>query len=534
MTFEEMTDKDHSGGVKFIRDFRGQKYPGEALPATEQQMSLILDMLPGFVWTAGPGGEFEYLCQSILDYTGMTVAELKKDWRPAVHPDDIDAIEGTLDRMSRFPEPIECELRLRRFDGVWRWFHSRTRALRDDKGEVIRWYCIAWDIEERKQAEEVLRKSEHDLRLLLDTIPALAWCAAPDGGPAYINKRMAEYIGIPAEQAQWRGSVRPIGNRARVSQWAGMMHLDDFAPTLPVWINALETGQSYDVEFRLRRADGVYRWFRIRGEPLRDENGRIVNWYGVNMDIHDSKLAEESLRDTQAKLSRAMQIATVAELSASIAHEINQPLAAIVANAHACQDWLSTKPPTLERVRLAVDRIIRDGNSAAEVVRHIRALFRHAAPIKDLVDINELITVALWLMSYETRRAKVSIETDLETDLPLTLADRVQIQQVIVNLVQNAIEAMEEVINRPRLLSIRSRRQGRDIVIEIRDQGSGLESAEKVFEPFFTTKEKGMGMGLAICRSIVEAHDGRLSATRNETEGATFSFTLPIRAGHPA
>jgi len=345
---------------------------------------------------------------------------------------------------------------------------------------------------------------------------------------------MAEYIGIPAEQAQWRGSVGPIGNRARVSQWAGMMHLDDFAPTLPVWINALETGQSYDVEFRLRRADGVYRWFRIRGEPLRDENGRIVNWYGINMDIHDSKLAEESLRDTQAKLSRAMQIATVAELSASIAHEINQPLAAIVANAHACQGWLSNKPPTLERVRLAVDRIIRDGNSAAEVVRRIRALFRQAAPIKDLVDINELITVALWLMSYETRRAKVSIETELETDLPLTLADRVQIQQVIVNLVQNAIEAMEEVINRPRLLSIRSRRQGTDIVIEIRDHGSGLESAEKVFEPFFTMKEKGMGMGLAICRSIVEAHDGRLSATSNETEGATFSFTLPIRAADPA
>jgi PAS domain S-box-containing protein len=529
-----MTNKDHSGGVGFIRDVRGQKHSQEALLATEQQMSFILDMLPGFIWTASPDGEFEYLGQSILDYTGMSVAELKKDWRPAVHPDDIEAIERSLDRMSRFGEPVERELRLRRLDGVFRCFHIRTRALRDDKGEVIRWYCIAWDMEEHKQAEEALRESEHDLRLLLDTIPALAWCAAPDGGPAYINKRMAEYIGIPAEEAQWRGSVGPIGNRARVSQWAGMMHIDDFAPTLPVWINALETGQSYDVEFRLRRADGVYRWFRIRGEPLRDENGRIVNWYGINMDIHDSKQAEESLRDTQVKLSRAMQVATVAELSASIAHEINQPLAAIVANAHACQGWLSTKPPTLERAQLAVDRIIRDGNSAAEVVRRIRALFRQAAPIKAQVDINEVITETLRLMSYETQRAKVSIETDLETDLPLTLADRVQMQQVIVNLVQNAIEAMEEVINRPRLLSIRSRRQGTDIVIELRDHGSGLESAEKVFEPFFTTKEKGMGMGLAICRSIVEAHDGRLSATTNETEGATFSFTLPIRVGDPA
>jgi signal transduction histidine kinase len=244
------------------------------------------------------------------------------------------------------------------------------------------------------------------------------------------------------------------------------------------------------------------------------------------------RLLEESLSSAQRRLSRAIQIATVAELSASIAHEINQPLAAVVANGQACKSWLAAEPPNFDRARLTVDRIIRDGNAAADVVRRIRALFKQAAPAKALLDLNDVIAEGVWLTREAANKKNIRIDTDLEEGLPLTLADRVQIQQVIVNLVQNGIDAMEEVTG-PRSLLIRSQQDGTNITVEFRDHGSGIKDAEKIFEPFFTTKDRGMGMGLAICRSIIEAHDGRLWATQNELQGATLSFSLPIRLREP-
>jgi C4-dicarboxylate-specific signal transduction histidine kinase len=235
------------------------------------------------------------------------------------------------------------------------------------------------------------------------------------------------------------------------------------------------------------------------------------------------------LRATQARLSRAAQLATVAELSASIAHEINQPLGAVVANGDACEMWLSSDPPNLDRARLAVQRIVRDGNAAAEVIHRIRALFKQALPNKVVLDMNDVILEVIRLASNEIQRKKIRIETDLALNLPVTSADRVQMQQLMINLVQNAIESMETVVDRPKLLTLRSKRSDAEtILIEVCDHGSGLGNADRVFEPFFTTKEKGMGMGLSISRSIVDAHEGSLWATQNEDQGTTFSFTIPV------
>jgi signal transduction histidine kinase len=262
---------------------------------------------------------------------------------------------------------------------------------------------------------------------------------------------------------------------------------------------------------------------------LRDGDGHVVRWYGVNVDIDDQKKVEEALRTTQAKLSRASKIATVSELAASVAHEISQPLAALVANGHAIQRWLSAEPPNLERARIIADRLIRDGNAAAEVVNRIRALFKRTDLTRTPLDLNEVIGEVNRLMTDEVGTRNLRIVTDLADDLPPIWADRVQMQQVIANLARNGVEAMESVDGQPGVLSIRSRRDGPSgVLIEIRDEGSGLEDVERVFEPFFTTKETGMGMGLAISRWIVEAHQGRLWATRNDPRGAVFSFTLPI------
>ncbi len=250
----------------------------------------------------------------------------------------------------------------------------------------------------------------------------------------------------------------------------------------------------------------------------------------VNWEI-DSLVREESLRTMRARLEHATQLATVAEVSAAIAHEVNQPLAAAGANAAACLRWLSAEPANLERARLTAERIVRDANSAAEVVDRIRALFRQAAPATIPLNLNEVIEEVRQLMLDEISESDISIEADLDRDLPRTLADRVQMQQLIANLVRNGIEAMEGMTEVPKMLSIRTRSEGsRSVRVEVCDRGTGLRDPESVFKPFFTTKKNGMGMGLAICRSIVEAHHGRLWATQNAGWGTTFCFTLPTLA----
>jgi C4-dicarboxylate-specific signal transduction histidine kinase len=261
---------------------------------------------------------------------------------------------------------------------------------------------------------------------------------------------------------------------------------------------------------------------------LLDRAGRVVCWYSVSFDVTDSREMEETLRSTRRKLSAAMQIATVAELSASIAHEINQPLASVVTNAHACQTWLSHAPPNLERAQATLERIIRDGHSAAEVVRRIRALFKEAAPVKAPLDINQIVAEVLRVLSDELRDNSIVIETELTVDLPRIAGDHVQIQQTLINLVHNATEAMAGLTGRPKSLVLKSRREGQELLIQVRDHGVGIKDPTLVFEPFFTTKESGMGMGLSISRSIIEAHGGRIWATANEDAGTTISFTLPL------
>lgn len=406
---------------------------------------------------------------------------------------------------------------MRRADGAYRWFHVRGLPLRDNQGMVVRWYCVLTDIEDRKRTEEALRASERHLRLMTETIPALVWRTTPDGEIDYVNRRVLEYTGKQIED---------FGNNG----WLQLLHPDDIESTIRIWRQNTETGHSHQVTYRLRRADSTYRWFDVRGEPLRNIEGRVVQWYGICIDVEDRKRTEEALRNTQERLSIAWQVRTVGELSASIAHEVNQPLTAVVSNGNACLRWLSAQPPNLAKAVEAAERIVRDGKDAGEVVRRIRALFKRAPHEEVLLDLNEVIVEVLSLLRSETAKRRVIVETDLGLDLAPVTGDRVQLQQLILNLLLNGIEAMDPLTDQPKRLFIRSKRDSDDtVLVQIRDSGLGLKDPDTVFDAFFTTKENGMGMGLAICRSIVQAHNGRLWAASGEGLGATFCFSLPLQ-----
>jgi PAS domain S-box-containing protein len=374
------------------------------------------------------------------------------------------------------------------------------------------------DISEKKKAEEALRASERDLSLIIETIPGLVWCASPDGELNYLNRRILEYTGSsPDAWAQ--------------SGWTSFLHPDDAESSAQSWSRSVATEEPYDTQCRLRRANGAYRWFRALGQAARDSQGRVTRWYGLLIDIDDQKNVEEALRSNEMRLSRATRTATVGEFAGSIAHEINQPLAAVVTNGHACLRWLTNQPPDLDKAYEAAQRIVRDGKDAGEIVRRIRALFKHVSLETINLNLNEVIAEVFHLLGGEATRRSVAVQLELADDLPSVLGDRVQLQQLIFNLFLNGIEAMDSVLDRPKRLFIRSRRQSEEtVLVEIQDCGVGMDDPEKAFEAFFTTKESGMGMGLAVCRSIIEAHHGRLWAESGTGEGATFLFTLPAQA----
>jgi hypothetical protein len=514
--------RDESGNViQFYGtciDIEDRKSAADALRASELKFRLIVHSIPGLVATMTPKGDLELVNQPVQDYTGLAFDALKDWWATGLVPEEeLPRVAAEWKKSLETGREYNVEHHMRRADGAYRWFHVRGLPLRDNQGIVVRWYCVLTDIEDRKRTEEALRASEHHLRLITETIPALVWRTTPDGQIDYVNRRVLEYTGKPLEHFGSDG-------------WLQLLHPDDVDSTIRLWRQNIQTGQSHQVTYRLRRADGTYRWFDVRGEPLRDSEGRVVQWYGICIDMEDSKRIEEALRNTQERLSIASQIATVGELSASIAHEVNQPLTAVVSNGNACLRWLSAQPPNLAKAVEAAQRIVRDGKDAGEVVRRIRALFKRAAREEVSLDLNEAIGEVLGLLRGETAKRRVMVETDLGQNLPPVTGDRVQLQQLILNLLLNGIEAMDPVTDHPKRLFIRSIQQPDDtVLVEIRDSGVGLKDPDTVFDAFFTTKENGMGMGLAICRSIVQAHNGRLWAASGEGPGATFCFTLPLQ-----
>ena len=374
------------------------------------------------------------------------------------------------------------------------------------------------DITESRRAQELLRQSELHLRLMTETIPGMLWSATADGSIDYCNARALDYLGVPAAEL--------MGDN-----WQPLLHPDDLEHATQSWSASLATGDAFSIEVRyFRSIDQTYRSCITSALPLLDENGIILKWFGTLVDIHDWKLSQSDLRNTQAELAHMMRVMTAGELTASIAHEVNQPLSGIITNAGTCLRMLAADPPNIEGARETARRTLRDGNRASDVITRLRALFSKKRATSEAVDLNEAARDVIALSLNDLERGGVILRTELANDLPLILGDRIQLQQVILNLILNASDAMSRVEDRVRQLVIRIGLEGSNHVrVSVEDSGSGFDSqtADRLFEPFYTTKSSGMGIGLSVSRSIIESHEGRLWATCNEGDGATFSFSIP-------
>jgi PAS domain S-box-containing protein len=385
------------------------------------------------------------------------------------------------------------------------------------------WFFGAFirDITDSKLAEKRLRESELNLRQMTETIPEMLWSATAEGTIDYCNARVLDYTGFSAEEIMGSG-------------WTKLLHPDDVERTARTWRSCVATGAPYRVEIRtFHAADRTYRWCVTSALPLLDQQGRILKWYGTVVDMHDWRHAQEELRNTQAELARVARVMTMGELTSSIAHEVNQPLFGIMTNTDTCLLMLSTDPPDIDGARETTQRTMRDANRASDVIKRLRALYSKKDPSPELMDLNQATREVISLSLSDLQRWRVIVLQELADNLPLLMADRVQVQQVIMNLVRNASDAMSSVDDRPRELLIRTKREEGDRVqLSVKDAGVGFEpqAADRLFEAFYTTKNEGMGIGLSISRSIIEAHEGRLWATANDGPGATFSFSIPCKA----
>jgi PAS domain S-box-containing protein len=364
---------------------------------------------------------------------------------------------------------------------------------------------------------ESLQGSEDRLRRVISAIPAYVWSTLPDGSVDFINQRLLESTGSSHETLLGSG-------------WQSIVHPDDRARYIAAWRSALAAGEPVEIEARIGTAQRDYRWLLVRNVPLRDGHGVIVKWYGTGIDIEDRKRAEEALRKAQSELAHANRVTTMGELSASLAHEINQPITGAITNASLCLRRLNREEPDLEGARSAASRIIRDANRAAEIIDRVKLFFRKGVLSKEPVDLNEMIREMEILLRNEAIQHSVSVQTKLAAHLPLIAADRVQLQQVLMNLMINGIDAMKAV-DGPRKLTLGTQSDSNErLLVSVEDTGVGLplNQADQIFNAFFTTKEHGTGMGLRISRTIIEAHGGRLWATDNPPRGASFHFTLAV------
>jgi PAS domain S-box-containing protein len=494
----------------------------DEIKKSEDRLRLVIDTIPTLVWRAGPDGSPDFLNQPALDYTGLSLGQAALRWARAFHPDDK---KGMLVKWSAIRESGTrggLEARLRRFDGEHRWFLFQAEPLRDESGDIAKWYGSATDIEDRKRTEEALRESEQRFRDYAETASDWLWESGPDHRVTSISEHVNATGLVP--------SLLP-----GVTRWGIATDVESEPEKWQLHREMLDAHRPFrDFVYSTVNESGSQVFVRSSGKPLFDAKGRFLGYRGTATDITATiraEHAEQALRKAQAELAHVTRVTMLGELTATIAHEVNQPLAAAVSNAEASLRWLDPEKPNLAAARRSVEWVIEDSCRASEVIRRVRALAKKTDMEKMPLEINQVVKEAIRLVQRELVRHRVSLRTELAPALPGILGDRIQLQQVIINLLMNGIEAMEPIMDRPRELVIQS---GQDdtgqIILNVTDRGIGIsaENADRVFSAFFTTKSGGLGMGLSICRSIVEAHGGRMSASSNEGPGATFQLVLPL------
>jgi PAS domain S-box-containing protein len=439
-----------------------------------------------------------------------------------IYPEDRATVKLAIREALRPDGEFYAEYRIQRPDGQLRWLMSKGQTHCDSAGQPIRMIGVTLDITERRQTAEELRRSEERFRLLVEGISDYAIFLLDPAGFVTSWNSGAEHIkGYRAQEI--------IGQH--FSCFYGDEDLRKGKPATALR-EATAAGRFEEYGWRLRKDDSRFRANTIL-TALHDQKGELIGFAKITRDLTESLRAEEAVQAAQAELARVARASTLGELTASIAHEINQPLAAIVNNANASRRILANPAPDLEEVQQAVTDIAEAGTRAAEILSRIRSLLRKSAPVKSPLDMNQVIHEVLALIPGVLEKQHISVGMELRSALPAVLADRVQLQQVLLNLIMNSIEAMNTILDRPRVLVIRSDARESGLEVAIQDSGPGLDPQhiEHIFDTFFTTKASGIGMGLSISRSIIEAHSGRLWASNEPaTQGAIFRFSLPALA----
>ena len=492
---------------------------------SDRELRGLIENIPAMLFIALPDASNAFVSRRWREYTGLSEAETAgSGWEQVVHPEDIERHLEKWHASSAKGEPFEDQARFRRVsDGEYRTFLVRAIPVRDATGQIVKWYGVATDIEDRKRAEDSLRRSEAELR----------------GAHAHLTEaqRLSQTGSftwdVQADDHQWSAEIYRIfglepGRQVTTPVIHTVIHPEDM-PAVEAVIGRAVEGIDFDLIFRIITPSGMVKHAHVVGH----RNEQIVDrpvFFGALQDVTERKSAEAALDKARSELAHISRVTSLSALTASIAHEVNQPLSGIMTNASTCLRMLGAEPPNVDGARATAQRMLRDGNRASEVIQRLRAMFAHRETTTERVDLNEATREVLALSSSELQTNRVILRTDFDDSLPAVKGDRVQLQQVILNLVLNAADAMKTVHDRPRnLLITTASEDATQVQLSVRDTGVGIDPQNlgKLFDAFYTTKSHGMGIGLAISRSIIETHEGRLWATLNEGPGATFTFSMP-------
>jgi PAS domain S-box-containing protein len=516
---------------------------------SKRELQTTLDLIPTMAWRSRSDSSTEYVNQRWLDYTGFTMEQARGwGWTAAIHPDDLARLFDRWREARASEMPGEIEVRKRRFDGEYRWFLCRTEPLRDASGAIMAWYGTGTDIEDRKRAESALQRSEQRYRRLIDFMPIAMWQFDMKGLVSLMHGLREQGVtDISAYLDQNRNvlyqmmdAIIPVDvNETAIKMFGARDRSELLEPSCGFWRRSSPETFQRSVESR------------FRNEPVFQEETKFTTLDGRELtvlfatierasnpavcgliDLTERTRMQERLQHVQAEFAHAARISLLGELMASIAHELNQPLAAIQTNGETGLRWLDRAEPNVDKVRQLMQRTVDDARRAADIITRIRTMASGASPQQKELSLHQIIQDSLVFLRTELRSKGVSVSLELEPTSPLVLGDRTQLQQVIVNLAINAIQAMGQSPGVRKLL-IRTAVENTHAVCTFEDSGPGIapHALTELFKSFFTTKDAGMGMGLPISKSIVEAHAGQLHADNNSSlGGARFTFTLLLKA----